>query len=345
MVSLRGPGLKIFAAVLALVLLGAGVYLNFFHSQGFVKTTATIVDVEAVQEADSNTYRATVEYTVDGKTYRQELDQQSSSYAVGKTVEVLYNPANPAEVHAGGILPIILMIVGAVLLAFAVISTVTEKKAQKEVRARQEATGRSGYSASRQGQERELYFLTDLGTIKYGHRLEDKDRRVLYEAKVTKFSAVSASEFDFIDHVNGTTTPHLVGKEEDSQWSTMFIDGHHTFELDGVDVFRHLKDNGVSVETSYAAGGAAAVGINYRILRNGVEMARAQSSSQYVHEEDAEQHRVAASIPAKGFFRVWTREENLDLLFITLMAFGRTDASDDNGGNMGALIGTLRGGR
>ncbi len=51
---------------------------------------------------------------------------------------------------------------------------------------------------------------------------------------------------------------------------------------------------------------------------------------------------MAAKIPAQGFYRVWTREENLDLLFVTLLAFARSGASDDRGGSRGALLGTLR---
>ena len=94
------------------------------------------------------------------------------------------------------------------------------------------------------------------------------------------------------------------------------------------------------------AGGATRsgtlLGLNARILRDGVEIARAESTSQYPHEEDAEQHKVAAKIPAQGFYRVWTREQNLDLLFVTLLAFARSGATDDAGGSRKALFNTLR---
>ena len=76
-------------------------------------------------------------------------------------------------------------------------------------------------------------------------------------------------------------------------------------------------------------------------MRDGYEIARARQTSQYVHEEDAEQHKAASAIPVQGFFRVWTREQNLDLVFMTLLAFARSGAGDDKGGNFGAIIGTL----
>ena len=101
MISLRGPKLKILAAVLAVIALAAGIYLTFFRSQGFVKTTGTIVSLREDSSDDSTVYFPTVEYTVDGKTYTGELDTGSGSYKVGKTIPVLYDPNDPAVVHDG----------------------------------------------------------------------------------------------------------------------------------------------------------------------------------------------------------------------------------------------------
>ena len=237
---------------------------------------------------------------------------------------------------------IYILVVGVVILAFCILSAIREKQTQKLVKEQQESYGRTTYLPSEQGEERELYFLTDLGTPKFGHRLEDRNRRVLYEAKMTKFTLTQPFGFDFIDHEHGTAVPHLVGHNEESQWDSLLIDNHYTFELDGVDVWKHLKQNGVSADTSYAAGNGRVIGMNYRILRDGVEIARAESTSQYPHEEDAEQHKIAAALPASGFFRVWTSEKNLDLLFVTLLAFARSGAGDSKGGNYGAIVGTLK---
>ena len=73
----------------------------------------------------------------------------------------------------------------------------------------------SSYAPSVKGAPRQLYFLTDTGTAKVGHRLEDADRKVLYEAKVTKFSLIGATGMDFIDQawISSTTRrarPHPI---------------------------------------------------------------------------------------------------------------------------------------
>ena len=77
MISLRGPKLKIIAAMLAAICLAAGIYLTFFRSRGFVKTTGTIISLREDTSGDSSVYFPTVEYSVDGKVYTGELDMRS----------------------------------------------------------------------------------------------------------------------------------------------------------------------------------------------------------------------------------------------------------------------------
>ena len=128
----------------------------------------------------------------------------------------------------------------------------------------------SSYAPSVKGAPRQLYFLTDTGTAKAGHRLEDADRKVLYEAKVTKFSLIGATGMDFIDHEKGTTTPHQVGHEINTEYNSILIDNHSGFKLDGEDIWKHLKQNGVVIESSFMPG--KPLWPQYRVLRDGEEI-------------------------------------------------------------------------
>ena len=128
MFSVREPKMKIFAGILAAIVLIAGVYMTFFQSRGFVKTTASITDVRMDSTGESMIYYPTVEYTVDGKTYTTELDTGSRSYRIGQTLSVLYNPDNPAVAHDGGSIGLYLMIAGAVILAVIAFSAIKEKQ-------------------------------------------------------------------------------------------------------------------------------------------------------------------------------------------------------------------------
>ena len=343
--SFKGIGIRIFAAIIAVIALGAGIYISFFQSAGFEKTTATIVSIEDdpdyVPDPDNPNDKqriVTIKYSVDGKEYTRKLDSDSPSYQVGGEVEVRYDPKNPGTVHSTPIFGYIIMAIGGVILIFVIVMTVKEKSSVKQLK---EDHGETVYLPSEKGEQRTLYFLTDLGTPKYGHRIEDKNRRVLYEAKMTKFTLTAPFGFDFIDHEHNTTTPHLVGHEEDTEWNSLLLDNHYTFKLDGEDIWKHLKRNGITVDSKLALNNT--VTSAYRVLRDGEEIAAMEATSQYVHEEDEAEHKVAAKVPVRGFYRVHTAEKNLDLLFVAILAFARSGASDDKGGSFGMIKGTLKG--
>ncbi len=344
MFSFKGPGLKIFASVLAAIALIAGIWFTFFQSAGFEKTTATIVsiqdDPDDIPEEGSTPNRIImVKYTVNGKEYTARLDTDAPNYAVGTTVEVQYDPKNPGTIHSGFGFGIYLIIAGGAILAIVIVSTIVQKVSVKKLK---ETQGETVYAPSEQGEEeRELYFITDVGTPKYGHRLEDKNRKVLYEAKMTKFAVATPYRFDFIDHTKNKTTEHLVGQQEETDWNSLILDNHYTFKLDGEDIWKHLKRNGITI-TSRFASGKVLVGA-YNICRNDIEIAHMESTSQYVHEEDEEKHKVASKIPVRGFYRVYTKEKNLDLLFVTILAVARSGANDSKGGGRSILFNTIKG--
>lgn len=137
--------MKIFAGVLAGIVLIVGVYMTFFQSRGFVKTTAAITDVRMDSSGESPVYYPTVEYTVDGKTYTTELDTGSGSYRTGQTIPVLYDPGNPSAAHEGSGFGLYLMIAGAVILAVTAFSAFREKLGQQQAeKARESQTAVSG---------------------------------------------------------------------------------------------------------------------------------------------------------------------------------------------------------
>ena len=343
MISIKGPGLKIFTAILAVIALGFGIYSTFFRSAGFVDSTATIISIEEdpdyIPDADKPNdvqYIVKAKYTVDGKEYTTTLNSYDPAYKVGGDVAIKYDPNNPEKMTSGFGIGIAVMIIGAALLAVVIFLTVKKKVSVKKLK---ETNGELTYAPSVKGEERELYFLTDVGTIKGGHHLEDKNRRVLYEAKMTKFSPLSAFAFDFIDHENNKTTKHLVGHAEEMDWNSILVDNNYTFTIDGQDVWKHLRKIGVTIDSRF--GKAQGVMPSYTIRKDGEELAYAENTSQYAHEEDAEKHKVADKVPVQGFYRVHTREKNLDLLFMILVAMARSGATDERGGSRRMIFNTI----
>ena len=345
MFSVKGPGFKIFAAIIAVIALGAGVYFTFFQSAGYVDGTATIVsikeDPDYVPDPDSENdvqYIVMAKYTVDGKEYTSQLNSYDPSYKVGGEVKIKYDPKDPTKLTSGFGFGIYLMIAGGVILLIVIFATIKKRSAVKKLK---EVNGELTFAPSEKGEERMLYFISDLGTAKVGHRIEDKNRKVLYEAKMTKFTLTTPFGFDFIDHEHGKTTPHLIGHPEETDWNMLLIDNNFTVSFDGKDVWKQLRKIGVSLDARM--GEAKGVMPSYTIRKDGEELAYAESTSQYVHEEDEEKHKIASKVPVQGFYRVRTREKNLDLLFTILVAMARSGATDERGGTRRMLFNTVSG--
>ncbi len=49
--SFKGIGIRIFALILGVIVIIAGVYINFFQTKGFEKTTAIITSIEETEDA------------------------------------------------------------------------------------------------------------------------------------------------------------------------------------------------------------------------------------------------------------------------------------------------------
>ena len=139
--SFKGIGLRIFALILGVVVIIAGIYINFFQTKGFEKTKATITTIEE-KEAEFPTdsdreieHVVTVEYSVNGNEYEEVLDFYSPTFREGSVVEVLYNPANPSEIHSNSPFRIIILIIGIAIVLIVIISFIRGKAMLRKLKA------------------------------------------------------------------------------------------------------------------------------------------------------------------------------------------------------------------
>ena len=88
----------------------------------FLETDAVIESIELV---GSDSHEVTVSYLADGQPYIAELNQYSSSYYVGKSLPILYNPAHPGEIiGAGRWGEKLLFIFGSVMIGIGAVSAI-----------------------------------------------------------------------------------------------------------------------------------------------------------------------------------------------------------------------------
>ena len=313
----------IFFLILGLIAAGIGTYFTFFQGKNYVKATAVITSVAeeddlTSDDANAKKYIPTVKYTADGKSYETELGAWTDGWKVGTQVKIKYNPNDPTDVISDSPgFGLYLLIIGAVIAVVALFMLIKNAKAKKEI---QEENAGPVFKTERQTiPERELYFLTDLGTVKGGCHLEDAGRQTVYEAIATKYSVLTDSEYEFVNHETGERTRHMVGKSVTSESDRFLaLDNYSTFTFDGVNIWKVLHKNGVKIKTDF--DGVLRV---YRIYFNETEIAFAKTSGRYVHEDEAEEHKV--NLPIQGFFRVWTSDANPDIVFLALFAISRTN--------------------
>ena len=314
-----GKGMTLLFLTAGIILTALGIYTGFFQSKGYEKTTAVITALEENTDIDPDEilYTPTVTYTVNGIQYTEELKANVKESDLGKEIRILYDPADPAKINEDSPGAVIYMLIaGPVLTALSLYSLIRNKNQLDDLQ--QENTGEPLFGVSRTGTEvRTLYFLTDLGTAKGTCHIEDKDNNILYEAKSIHFSLIADSEMEFTDHTLNRSTRHLIGKtvtsSSDAPW---VLDNHSTFTLDGKDIWKTLHENGIRIET-----GLGGIKWEYIIFRDEKEIARAVSTNKNVHEDKG----ILSKVPFPGFFRIETCEENLDAVFLTLFAVGRTD--------------------
>ena len=324
---------KVLAALLlllAFLALGVGVYTGFFATKGFVSTTATIERIEedetfvSTDDKDKH-YIAYVTYAANGQTYTEALDSYAPSYAVGKEVKVKYDPADPATVRSASLgFSLYLILIGVALIAvsiFTIVKNGQQRSEVKETKARESGGAPQPLfrPSHKLAAEREVYFLTDQGTAKGTCHMEDAGRGLLYEAVCDKFSLVGDSLYTFKDREHGTEKQYSVGKTLTQSSDGLFVlDNHSSFLLDGKDIWKTLHRNGVRIET-----GLDGLKWAYTLYRDEEPIARIVNTGRKVHEED--EGGALSRMPAPGFFRIWTREKYLDVVFLAAFAIGRTD--------------------
>ena len=151
--------------------------------------------------------------------------------------------------------------------------------------------------------------------------MEDADRKVIFEGKMTKNNPIGARLFEFRNHLTGSTAEHEVGHTVTATQGNEFFSVKSSFKFDGRDVWDTLHEKGLRLRTDLRSKFPR---MTYDAARNGAAFAKIETSSIYVHEDEEAAH--AAAIPAGSmYYRVWTNSNDFDTLFLTVFAISETE--------------------
>lgn len=313
----RRIAILVFLIVMAAILLVVGIIVGKCNKKDYAETTATIVEIIQNGADEDMTYEVYVDYTVDGTPYNHvKINTYESSYKVGKTITILYNPANPAQIvgKTASWLPIVLFIgagVFAALFVVMIVLTIRAKGKTKELKANPTLEQETDRTI---GEPQKLYFAWDTKTpVKQRFYLEDEGRNLLYEGKMTKFNPVGAHTYLFTDHLRHTETEHKVGHVNSAGGEYTTVSQGFTF--DDIEMTEYLDANHISVHYGVGQG----VSMAFDIYMGDKLIAQAQSSSRYMHEDEQEAHPTASKFRLNQFFYTIDGQPSYaDVIFLVL---------------------------
>lgn len=114
--SLRGTAvLLLVLGIISCVVGGIMVY----KKNTYLSTDAVITKITSEYDftTETNNYEVIVKYEVDGKSYEGNLGSYEDGFVEGKTIEIKYDPENPASIsYFSSGMAIYLFIIGPVLI-------------------------------------------------------------------------------------------------------------------------------------------------------------------------------------------------------------------------------------
>lgn len=326
---MRNTGPARFFVPVGIILVVVGVILMVFSGGNFAETTGKVLSVTEIPRTDpdeAQQYDVQFEYTVDGKVYTGTFSL-SGDYQTGDEITIYYNTENPESItnaKNGNLIGIIMIgagVVGAVVGVFLTVKAFQKSKALDEA-----IPGGKPNPADFEGFKTaegvtEYYFRFDGHSLKPGYLVEDAERKILFEGKMTKQAIVGARTFEFHNHVNGTVEEHAVGHTVTQSYNDEMFSRKSWFKLDGKNIWDILHDRGIRLSTNMLGKFPYFI---YDVTKDGKPFARIETSSIYVHEDEEAQHKLV--IPTGNmYYRFWTASSDFDTLFLTIFAISETE--------------------
>ena len=322
---LRNTGPARFFLPLGILLIAVGIFLMTLNTDSYLETVGKVTEVYEHRNLENSiVYDITFTYTVEGREYTGRFDEMTEEFQIGEEIKVFYSPEDPSQItnsKLGGIIAPIMVGLGVVALGFGVFKTVKAFQKSKELDqvAKAPAVVFEGFKQA--AGVTEYYCCHDGVMLKPGYILEDADRKVLFEGKMTKQALVGARVFEFRNHTNGAVTEHEVGHTMTSTYNDNGWSASSSFKFDGKNVWDVLHEKGIRLQTNIRS---KFPNITYEVSKNGQAFAVLETSGKYVHEDEAAQHKL--NVPSgRYFYRVWTNSRDFETLFLTIFAISETE--------------------
>ena len=155
-----------------------------------------------------------------------------------------------------------------------------------------------------------------LKTAKQAFYLEDENGNTVYEGKMTKFSLLGPSPFEFVNHITNRTEEHAVGKtvtvEQGNGGLISMLSKRSYFKYDGQKIWDYLHDQGIRIESGISG---KKLGMSYDVTFKGAPLATIANSSP----------KGKSIFTTDLYYDVICEEADLDLVFLVAFSIAKTD--------------------
>ena len=155
-----------------------------------------------------------------------------------------------------------------------------------------------------------------LKTAKQAFYLEDENGNTVYEGKMTKFSLLGPSPFEFVNHITNRTEEHAVGKtvtvEQGNGGLISMLSKRSYFKYDGQKIWDYLHEQGIRIESGISG---KKLGMSYEVTFKGAPLATIANSSP----------KGKSIFTTDLYYDVICEEADLDLVFLVAFSIAKTD--------------------
>ena len=155
-----------------------------------------------------------------------------------------------------------------------------------------------------------------LKTAKQAFYLEDENGNTVYEGKMTRFSLLGASPFEFVNHITNRTEEHAVGKtvtvEQGNGGLISMLSKRSYFKYDGQKIWDYLHDQGIRIESGISG---KKLGMSYDVTFKGAPLCTIANSSP----------KGKSIFTTDLYYDVTCEEADLDLVFLVAFSIAKTE--------------------
>lgn len=320
--------------IVGLLFIAAACFAISVPKPEYASAEGTIQRLEPYTDTDGeDAVNVFISYTDnDGNLHENvRYPSYSSSMEVGNAVTVLYDPANPEDVHAPGaeFIPYIILIIGFFAIVISIVQIwagITKNKNDSPFENTENPVDPSlAEQIWNDNSPKSDYYFHWTGKLNQSFVLETPERKAVFEAVCDHIGVLTPYRYTFTNHVTGESREHKishtvtnrVGHGSDSV--SFSVVSASEFKIDDVNNWTYLANLGYSVKPEQDG-----IKLNFDVLHHGVPVARLEAAGTNILKDSAGS-LLGDKLPGTGLFKLSCKDSDLAGVFYACFCVSRVE--------------------